>query len=113
MAQFEARTSTVNDRLVVSLSGECDLSVRAELASTLLNAVSRSPVVVVDLRALQFLDSSGIHGLVTAYHAASERNGHLYVQHAAGMVADVLDLTGVGNLLRPPGTDVAPSLPHE
>ena len=105
MAQFEAKTTAEPDRLVVALTGECDLSVREALASVLLDAVGRASLVEVDLDGLTFMDSSGIHGLVTAHHAAQERGGRLYVRHAVGVVADVLALTEVADLLRPPSSE--------
>jgi anti-anti-sigma factor len=105
MPNFTAKTSSDGDQLVVTLSGECDLSVQPELAEALEDAVDRSRSVVVDLTALTFLDSSGIHELVTAQHAAHERDGHLSVRNATGMVATVLELTGVGKLLGSPADD--------
>jgi anti-sigma B factor antagonist len=105
MPNFDVKTSSDGDWLVVTLSGECDLSVQAELASALADAVSRSAAVVVDLAALTFLDSSGIHELVTAHHAARDRNGHLALRNATGMVATVLEVTGVGELLSPRASD--------
>jgi anti-sigma B factor antagonist len=62
MAQFEATMSPESDRLVASLVGECDLSVRDEMTKALLAAVERSPVVAVDLAGVGFLDSSGPDG---------------------------------------------------
>lgn len=105
MAQFDATTSAEHDRLVVVVSGECDLSVRERLTSVLLDAVGRSPLVVVDLAAVSFLDSSGIHALVTAYHAANDDGRKLYVVNPVGVVANVLDVTGVAELLRLPDGD--------
>jgi anti-sigma B factor antagonist len=105
MARFEAKTSTAADGLVVALAGECDLSVREEVTSVLLAAVGSAPVVMVDLSALSFLDSSGVHALVAAYHAARDGQGRIYVVNAGGVVAEVLELTGVGELLRPPAGD--------
>lgn len=102
MASFEATTSTQPGRVVVALSGECDLSVRDEFESVLMTAVDGAPVVVVDLARLDFLDSSGLHGLITAHHAARARGGRVSVVNASGVVADVLDVTGVGELLGPP-----------
>ncbi|MEW2383510.1 STAS domain-containing protein [Micromonospora sp. NPDC047707] len=105
MARFEATTSSDAGRVTVWLSGECDLAVRERLTSVLLAAVADSPVVVVDAAGLDFLDSSGVHGLVTAHHAALAAGGRLYVVNAVGGVARVLDLTGVGELLRQPADD--------
>jgi anti-anti-sigma factor len=87
---------------VVELVGECDLTVRDELASALLAAVDRAEVVFVDLAELTFMDSSGVHGLVTAHQAAVGAGRRLYVVNAGGPVATLMDLTGVGALLSPP-----------
>jgi anti-anti-sigma factor len=97
-----AKTS-VGDRLVVSLSGECDLTTRAELAAVLDEAIKASPAVVVDLSELTFIDSSGIHELIVGFHAARSHGGELFVRNAQGAVAVVLDLTGVAQLLMLPG----------
>jgi anti-sigma B factor antagonist len=102
MARFKATMSPESDRLVVSLVGECDLSVRDEMTTALLAAVERSPVVVVDLAGVDFLDSSGLHGLVSGYNAAQEGNRLFYVVNARGVVAQLLELTGIGELLSAP-----------
>ena len=102
MTDFGVSTTVENGRAVVAVAGECDLASREELASALLAAVERAPVVVVDVAALRFLDSSGLHGLVSAHRAAQDRGGRVYLVNAGGPVASVLDLTGVGELLRPP-----------
>jgi anti-anti-sigma factor len=94
--------------MVVALVGECDLAARDKLTSSLLAAVGSAPVVVVDVAALTFLDSTGIHSLVTAHHAARAAGGRLHLVNATGMVANVLDLTGVGELLRPSTDDRRP-----
>jgi anti-anti-sigma factor len=114
MARFEATVSQESDRLVVSLVGECDLSVRDEMTTALLAAVERSPVVVVDLAGVGFLDSSGLHGLVSAYNAAQEGNRLFYVVNARGVVAQLLELTGIGELLRAPAGTGQPAgeAPH-
>ncbi len=105
MPSFEARASLAGDRTVVALFGECDLTTRAEMAAVLAEAVAGSPVVVVDLAGLAFIDSSGIHELVTAYHAAREQGRELYLRSASGIVATVLQVTGVGELLRLTGAE--------
>lgn len=99
MARFAATTSDEGAGLRVSLAGDCDLAVRDELVTTLLAAVGRASSVTVDLAEVDFLDSSGIHGLVAAHRAAVERGGRLYLENPSGSVASVLDVTGVGDLL--------------
>ena len=108
MTRFEATTAAEDGRIRVSLAGECDLAVGAELSAALLDAVRRASVVVVDVAALDFLDSTGVHGLVTAHHAARTNGGRLYVVNSTGPVATVLDLTGVAALLSPPSGDGFP-----
>ena len=105
VAHLEAKTSVEAGRAVVRLTGECDLAAREELTSALLAAVASAPVVVVDLGALDFLDSTGIHGLVTAHHEALAAGGRLYLVNAVGPVANILDITGVGELLRHPADE--------
>ena len=102
MAQFEVRTSTEAGRIVVALAGECDLDAREELTSVLVSALDRAMVVVVDLAEVRFLDSSGLHALIVGHHAALERGARLYAVNATGVVHQVLDVTGVGELLSPP-----------
>ncbi|MDR7277816.1 STAS domain-containing protein [Catenuloplanes atrovinosus] len=103
---FGARTSGGPTRTVVTLDGECDLAVREELTATLLAAVAAARTVVVDLLHVTFIDSTGVHSLVTAHHAALAAGGRLHVTNATGPVATVLDLTGVGPLLAEPGDTV-------
>ncbi|AGL16855.1 STAS domain-containing protein [Actinoplanes sp. N902-109] len=102
MASFEARTAAGQDRTTVLLSGDCDLSARDQLTAALLGAVSRSTSVYVDVSGVTFFDSTGVHALVAAHHAAQRRDGHLYVVNAGGPVAAVLELTGLDALLQAP-----------
>lgn len=102
MARFEARTSADAGRVIVALTGQCDLTVRDELTATLLAAVDGGRPVFVDLAGVDFMDSSGIHSLVAAHHAAKEAGSRVYLVNAAGGVAALLDLTGVAALLSPP-----------
>jgi anti-sigma B factor antagonist len=105
MANFEVRTTAEAGRITVHPTGECDLAAREHLTAALLDAVRRSRVVLVDLSGLTFLDSSGVHSLVTAHHAAKQAGGRLHLVNAAGPVAAVLELTGLDTLLRAPAEE--------
>ncbi|WP_250002744.1 STAS domain-containing protein [Actinoplanes sp. M2I2] len=99
MPNFEASTHEGPGHVRVTLAGECDLAVRDELHAVLDAAVQASPLVIVDLTRLDFLDSSGLHGLVVAHLEAQARGGRITLANAGGAVADVLDITGVAALL--------------
>ena len=108
MARFEAATTTTEPgRVVVALTGECDLEGRDELVAVLHRAVDGAGLVVVDLAGLTFIDSSGIHGLVTAHHAAQRSGGRVQLVNASGAVATVLEITGVDRLLGLPTGDAS------
>jgi anti-anti-sigma factor len=102
VGHFSVQTRPGEELLIVAVSGECDLACRQELATALQAAVSKAPVVAVDLAGVRFLDSSGLHCLVVAYQEAVAQGKVLYATGATGAVAQVLDLTGVAVLLAPP-----------
>ena len=102
MASFEARAAVEPGRTTVTLAGDCDLSARDRLTEVLLEAVEGAAEVFVDVAHVGFLDSSGVHALVIAHHAAQARHGRLYLTGASGGVAAVLELTGLDTLLQAP-----------
>ncbi|BFU44003.1 STAS domain-containing protein [Krasilnikovia sp. MM14-A1004] len=105
MASFEAVTAVGEGRVTVVLRGDCDLNARDQLTAVLLDAVSREKSVFVDVAGVGFFDSTGVHALVTAHHAARGRNGRLFVVNAGGVVAAVLELTGLDALLQAPAEE--------
>jgi anti-anti-sigma factor len=55
--------------------------------------------VVVDLRRVSFMDSSGVQALVDGYHTAVVAGGTLTVRGAHGTAARVVHVVGLGRLL--------------
>ncbi|WP_344936475.1 STAS domain-containing protein [Actinoplanes nipponensis] len=97
--------------LEVGLAGDFDMSVAAELSDALVRAARAPGVrrVVVDLRHTAFLDSHGIAGLLAGFEAAAQAGRQFSVTNAAGMVRQVLDITGLAEVLiepRPSGVEV-------
>ena len=57
--------------------------------------------VVLDLRALEFMDSTGVRVIVAAHHAAEEHRGTFAVAIVPdGPVARVLEISGLDAVLR-------------
>jgi anti-anti-sigma factor len=86
-----------------ALSGELDISGSEELFRAFVEALSRPGIhtVQADLRAVNFLDSSGLWALLTAHHAAQALNRRFFVSRAHGRVLRALEVAGVLPILSP------------
>ena len=76
---FTTRIDSRNDVISIALGGELDMATVPMLAEQL-TAVERdgAKVIMLDLRGLRFVDSSGLHEFVRA-HKRSLLNGHRLV----------------------------------
>ena len=90
------------DVLVVVMTTEIDHHTAVDFREELREGLRRceeasdpSPEMVVHLRYVTFLDSTGIRELVIAGHALARRGGRLEVRGAHGVVRRCLEITGV------------------
>ena len=82
----------------LKLAGEFDLSGR-ELADELLASVNGGRKVVLDLSELDFIDSMGIHFVVTAHQAAQAQGREFAIVRGRPPVDRVFKLVGLGDVL--------------
>jgi anti-sigma B factor antagonist len=95
------QVSDYGGQLVVAATGQVDLATAPELAAVLAQARRDRPFeIVVDLTAVDFLDSAGVRVLVEAARQAAELGVELSVRGAGGWVARVLEITGVDRFVR-------------
>ena len=83
--------------MYLSLQGELDLATAPEFEQLINECVDEGREVVVDLRRLEFMDSSGIRVLVAA-HARAGRTGakvHIVRPEAASPVAKIVEVSGL------------------
>jgi anti-sigma B factor antagonist len=74
--------------------GDLDVATAPDLQAELDDLIERGALlVVVDLEAVTFLDSSGLRALVHGARALEAGGGRLLVENATGAVARVLELT--------------------
>lgn len=71
---FSIHTSEGGDGLVVRPEGELDLATSPELERLVLGRLDAGGAVVLDLRGLEFMDSSGVRVLLAA-NARAEGDG--------------------------------------
>lgn len=86
--------------VVIGVTGELDLATSPGLEEELEKlAASGAELVVVDLRQLEFMDSTGLSVLVRAHQQATERGRRFAVVRGPQQVQRLLILTGVADRL--------------
>lgn len=81
----------------VRLTGELDIATCEKLPPAVAELQAR-PLVTLDLRGLDFMDSTGIHCLIEVHNESAARGQRIEV--IAGMkLRRVIDLTGIRSIL--------------
>jgi anti-sigma B factor antagonist len=101
MEPFEISVTARDDTVRLRVLGEVDVTTAPKLLDSILcAAIAHGPCkVVVDLRDLTFIDSTGIHGLAMADRWLRAQRCHLIVVDPPEMVQRVFAITGVDDLL--------------
>lgn len=98
--------SRVDGTTTVVLAGDLDLAAAPALRRLLAKECALQPVeLVIDVSALEFIDSSGLSTLVRADKALSADGGMLVLRGASQRVRRLLEITSLAHLLE----DVPPS----
>ena len=106
---FQVAAARINGQALVSLLGEFDLAGVALFEEELDRVRAPDATLVVDLRGLTFIDSSGLRALVIADQEARAAGGRCVVVRGSEQVGQVLELTGIGERLEL--VDDLPGLP--
>lgn len=98
-------TEVAGPSTVIRVDGRLDLVSAPELRSLVVMSVNQGrPTVVVDMSAVDFLDSSGLGALVTSLKTTRQAGGTLRVAELNDQALVVLDLTMMGTVLHPYAT---------
>lgn len=82
----------------VSLSGELDM-LSASCLGDALAAARGNVAVILDLSQLTFMDSSGLHAILTARNRLSEAGCRLVILRGSHQVQRVFEVSGVDGVL--------------
>ena len=85
--------------VVVAVRGEIDPSAAGLLAGHLAAAIAEAPRVIVDLRDVTFMDSSGLSVLVDAFHHSGQNSEALVVRSPSEFITRLFTLTGLDQYL--------------
>ena len=88
------------ERVVVGAWGELDLASATEFEAKLRQAIKGSASgVVLDLGGVTFMDSAGLHVLISAAAVAHGTGRQLIVLRGSEQVRQVIEMSGVSDLL--------------
>jgi anti-anti-sigma factor len=97
---FEAHCERRGQAVVVSVVGDIDLATSEEFRSILRTPEAQAPTVVLDLRAVTFIDSSGLSVIVAEHQRGQAEQYRLIVAvDGAPMVERLFELTGLTSTL--------------
>jgi anti-sigma B factor antagonist len=99
-SNFSVETHDGDQAVVIEVRGELDLASSPGLEQELeRGAAAKAEVVIVDLRELEFMDSTGLSVLVRAHQRANENGQRFGVVRGPQQVQRLLSLTGVADRL--------------
>jgi anti-anti-sigma factor len=100
-APFSLTVVEDNGRVVIAVRGELDLATAPQLEDTVLPVVRDGRDAVIDLRELEFMDSTGVRVMVAAHLAAQEAGARLAVVRSqrGSAVHRVLEVSGLDGVL--------------
>ena len=95
--EFAISAADRDGRAHLTLSGELDLATAPELEQLVNERIDSSQEVVIDLRGLEFMDSSGIRVLVAAHARAGRTGTRLFIVRPASgsAVAKIVEVSGL------------------
>jgi|SRR4051794_36085034 len=106
-SEFSVTRRRVGDAVIVAPAGEIDLATIDAVAAEIDAGSAEAALVVLDLRAVTFLDSAGIRLVLTSARRLAAAGGELAVVHGPAEVQRVFNLVGLDGRVRlldaPPG----------
>jgi anti-sigma B factor antagonist len=99
-SNFSVEAHEEDRAVVIGVSGELDLASSPMLEHELeRGAAAKAELVIIDLRQLEFMDSTGLSVLVRAHQRAGENGQRFGVVRGPQQVQRLLSLTGVADRL--------------
>jgi anti-anti-sigma factor len=98
--EFSVEERQQGDASVLTVAGELDLRTSPELEEGLGRAFDAgSELVILDLRQIEFMDSTGLRVILGAHQRAQDMGRRFALVRGADQIERVLTLTGVRELL--------------
>jgi anti-anti-sigma factor len=99
--ELRIHTSRDGSTAIVAAAGEIDLSTAGELRSAATEAAHDCERLRLDLSEVEFIDSTGLGGLLELRSTLRARNVVLEIVAGDGPVRQAVEITGLAELLAP------------
>lgn len=116
-APLRIDVAQVDGSVVIAAIGDLDIATVSTFAMVVEDATVDAHRVVFDLYAVGYMDSSGLHTIISTHQEVSARGGEVVVGRASPQVRRLMELTGLDRPLGLPpvgethaATHVDPSL---
>jgi anti-sigma B factor antagonist len=96
--ELELTTEKIAGDIVIHGTGKINAASAGLLQSTVRNAIPGSQRIVLDLTAVDYIDSTGLGALVSVYMAARNANCELELSNPKPRVSDLLKLTKLASV---------------
>ena len=97
--ELKIRATRDGNAATVVATGEIDLSTVDELRSAVTSAAEDVEKLMLDLTAVEFIDSAGLGGLLELRSTLRGRNVTLEISAGEGPVRQAMEITGLSDLL--------------
>ncbi len=98
MSAYLSHTSPIRSKVALRLCGDIDASNAHDLRCALEAGIEEGGPILIDVRELTFIDSTGVHVLVQAAEALHD-DGCLVLHGEQRSLSRLLDLLGVDDLV--------------
>jgi anti-anti-sigma factor len=97
--ELSIRTSREGTTATVAAEGEIDLSTVGELRTAVTRAADGVDNLLLDLTAVEFIDSAGLGGLLELRSTLRSQSVTLQINAGEGPVRQAMEITGLSELL--------------
>ncbi len=88
-----------DENLIVELRGDLDINVVDDFKDDILNKIDGSKDIILDLKELDYIDSTGLGVIMTVYKEALDKGRNLRVKNAKRNIYKLFKITELDEIL--------------
>ncbi len=91
---LKIQINEIDTAIIITIEGEVDLYSSPQIRKTIIDLIGdRKPALLIDLKNVTYMDSSGVATLVEGLQRIREYGGQLYLCNLQGAVREVFELS--------------------